>query len=365
MGGNDTSLFKGLNLSFCAQFEFYRAVLDRLPHVKIEIGGLMSDMMQAVTSRTYGGPEVMKFEQIARPVPNAEQVLIKIAATSVNPYDWHFLRGKPFFIRLAASGLMKPKNAVLGADVSGTVEAVGANVTLFKVGDEVFGDVGAGTFAQYTVADPSKLALKPVKVSHIEAGVVGIAGLTALQALRDWAEVKAGQKVLINGASGGVGTYAVQIAKAYGAEVTGVCSTPNVALVRSLGADHVIDYKKEDFTDNGQTYDVIIDLAANRSIADTKRAMAPMSRWVLVGFNLKNMLMGGLFGRWLFSDSGKAFVLKVAEVVPDDLTTLAEMLASGQIRSVIDRTYPLKDTPIAIEYIETMRAKGKVAIEVS
>ncbi|WP_299345487.1 NAD(P)-dependent alcohol dehydrogenase [uncultured Maritalea sp.] len=324
----------------------------------------MSDTMQAITSRAYGGPEVMRLEQVERPVPSDDQVLIKVAASSVNPYDWHFLRGSPFFIRLAASGLFKPKNVVLGADVAGVVAGVGRNVKKLKVGDEVFGDIGAAAFAQYAVAKPEKLALKPKEVSFLDAGVVGIAGLTALQAVRDWGEVKAGQKVLVNGASGGVGTYAVQIAKALGAEVTGVCSTPNVALVKSLGADHVIDYKKEDFTQNGVAYDVIIDLAANRSISDTKRAMAPVSKWVLVGFNLKNMLMGGLFGRWLFSEMGKAFVLKVAEVTSEDLETLGAMLASGEIRSVIDRAYPLKDTPIAIEYIETMRAKGKVAIEI-
>lgn len=324
----------------------------------------MSDKMQAITSRTYGGPEVMTLEQVDRPVPNDDQVLIKVAASSVNPYDWHFLRGSPFFIRLVSSGLFKPKNHILGADVAGTVEKVGANVEKFKVGDQVFGDIGAAAFAQYAVASPDKLAKKPENVSFKDAGVAGIAGLTALQAVRDWAEVKAGQKVLINGASGGVGTYAVQIAKAFGAEVTGVCSTRNVELVRALGADHVIDYKKQDFTRNGVAYDVIIDLAANRSISDTKRAMAPMRRWVLVGFNLKNMLLGGLFGRWLFSDSGKAFVLKVAEANAEDLATIGEMMATGKVHSVIDRTYTLKDTPIAIEYIETMRAKGKVGIEI-
>ncbi|MGJ8527947.1 NAD(P)-dependent alcohol dehydrogenase [Maritalea sp.] len=325
----------------------------------------MNDKMQAITSRTYGGPEVMKLEQVERPEPRLNQVLVKVAATSINPYDWHFLRGSPFLIRLAESGLFAPKNIVLGADVSGTIEAVGKNVTAFKPGDEVFGDIGVGGFAQYAVCAPNRLSLKPQNVSFADAGVVGIAGLTALQALRDWGQVKPGQKVLINGASGGVGTYAVQIAKQLGAEVTGACSTANVELVRSLGADHVIDYKKTDFTQEPTKYDVIIDLAANRSIGDIKRAMLPKSVWVLVGLNIKNMLMVGLFGRWLFTESGKNAVLKIAEVLPEDLKTLGNMLAEGDVRPVIDRSYALKDTPIGVEYVETMRAKGKVAITVA
>lgn len=324
----------------------------------------MSDKMQAMTSREYGGPEIMKLEELDRPVPKDDQVLIKVAYSSVNPFEWHHLRGEPWLMRIANKALFKPHVYVLGADVSGVVEAVGANVTAFKPGDEVFGDIGFGAFAQYAVGPVKKLVHKPKEVSLEDVGVVGIAGLTALQAVRDWGEVKEGQKVLINGASGGVGTYAVQIAKSYGAEVTAVCSGANVELVKGLGADHVIDYRQEDFTQNGKIYDVIIDLAASRSIKETKRAMAPISRWVHVGFNFKNMILGGLFGRWLFSDSGKSLVIKIADVNVDDLTTLGEMLASGTIRSVIDRTYELKDTPIAVEYSETMRAKGKVAIKI-
>lgn len=325
----------------------------------------MSDKMQAMTSREYGGPEIMELEELDRPVPKDDQVLVKVAYTSVNPFEWHHLRGEPWLMRMANKALLKPHVHILGADVSGVVEAVGAKVTRFKPGDEVFGDIGFGAFAQYAVGAEKKLVHKPKDVSFQDVGVVGIAGLTALQAVRDWGEVKPGQKVLINGASGGVGTYAVQIAKVFGAEVTAVCSGTNAELVKGLGADHVIDYKKEDFTQNGKTYDVIIDLAANRSIKETKRAMAPVSRWVHVGFNFKNMILGGLFGRWLFSDSGKSLVLKIADVNVDDLTTLGDMLASGKIRSVIDRSYELKDTSIAVEYVETMRAKGKVAIKVN
>lgn len=325
----------------------------------------MTELMQAVTSRIYGGPEVMCTERIERPVPDADQVLIKVAASSVNPYDWHFLRGEPWLMRLAEKSLFKPKHIVLGADIAGTIMAVGANVKKFKPGDDVFGDIGAGAFAQYACSTPDKLTLKPEHVSFADAGVVGIAGLTALQALRDWAGVTAGDKVLVNGASGGVGTYAVQIAKALGAEVTGVCGTTNLELVRGLGADHVIDYKAEDFTRAGTRYDVVLDLAANRTIGDVKNVLAPTGKWILVGFNLGTMLTVGVFGRWLFRDAGKSAVIKITEILADDLATLGEMLTSGQIRSVIDRTYPLKDIPKAIEYVETLRAKGKVAIAVA
>jgi NADPH:quinone reductase-like Zn-dependent oxidoreductase len=324
----------------------------------------MNTTMKAVTSRIYGGPEVMKLEEVERPTPKSGEVLIKVAASSVNPYDWHFLRGSPFFIRLVESGFLKPKNPILGADVSGTIAAVGPGVTAFKVGDDVFGDIGAGAFAQYAVAPVKKSVPKPKSIPHIETGVIGIAGLTALQAVREWGQVRRGQSVLINGASGGVGVYAVQIAKYLGAEVTGVCSGRNVDMVRDIGADHVIDYQRQDFTERANKYDVIIDLAANRSIKEIKQAMAERSVWVHVGFNFKNMAIGGLFGRWLFSDTGKDFVLKVAEVNQADLQTLGELLAEVHIKSVIDRSYELQDTAIAIEYIETMRARGKVAIRV-
>lgn len=324
----------------------------------------MSEQMQAVTSRRYGGPEVMRYERIERPVPDADQVLIKVAASSVNPYDWHSLRGEPWLVRLAGKSFFKPPHIVLGADVAGTIVSVGANVETFKPGDAVFGDIETGAFAQYACSTADKLTLKPDNVSFADAGVVGIAGLTALQALRDWAGVTEGDRVLVNGASGGVGTYAVQIAKVLGAEVTAVCSTPNQKLVRDLGADHVIDYKVEDFTRAGPRYDVVLDLAANRSIGDITRVMAPSGKWLLVGFKLSTMLAVGLFGRWLVRDAGRSAVIKIAEVVAADLAILGNMLASGRIRSVIDRTYPLKDTAGAIEYIETMRARGKVAIAV-
>jgi len=322
----------------------------------------MNERMKAMTSRRYGGPEVMRDEMIERPVPDADQVLIKVAASSINPYDWHSLRGEPWLVRLAEKSFFVPQHIVLGADVAGTIEAVGDNVETFKPGDEVFGVIGTGAFAQYACSTADKLTLKPGNVSLVDAGVVGIAGLTALQALRDWACVTNGDRVLINGASGGVGTYALQIAKVFGAEVTAVCSATNLKLVRDLGADHVIDYEVEDFTRAGQQYDVVMDLAANRSIGDIKRAMAPSGKWLLVGFNMATMLAIGLLGRWLVRDAGRSATIKIAEVVAGDLAILGDMLASRQIRSVIDRTYSLKDTAGAIEYVETMRAKGKVAI---
>lgn len=325
----------------------------------------MTELMRAVTSRRYGGPEVMHTERIERPVADADQVLIKVAASSVNPYDWHSLRGEPWLVRLAEKSFFKPKNIVLGADISGTIVAVGENVGKFNPGDEVFGVIDTGAYAELACSTPDKLTLKPGNVSFADAGVVGIAGLTALQALRDWAGVKEGDSVLVNGASGGVGTYAVQIAKVLGAEVTAVCSTTNLELVRDLGADQVIDYKVEDFTGAETRYDVVLDLAANRSVDDVKSVMTPSGKWILVGFNMATMIKVGLFGRWLFRDSGQSAVIKIADVLAEDLVTLGEMLAAGQIRSVIDRTYPLEDTPKAIEYIETMRAKGKVAIAVA
>jgi len=324
----------------------------------------MNERMMAVTNDTYGGPEAMKFEEVARPVPKDDEVLVKVVATSVNPYDWHILRGSPWFIRMAENSYARPKQLVLGADISGTIEAVGKHVVKFKVGDEVFGDINHGAFAQYAKARVDLLTHKPKDVSHMDAGVVGIAGLTALQSVRDWGQVKQGQQVLIIGASGGVGTYAVQIAKSLGAAVTGVCSTANIEMVKALGADHVIDYTKQDFAELDQKYDVVIDIAANRTSADIKKAMKPKSIWVLVGMNLKNMAKIGLFGRWLFSESGKAAIVKIAEVLPADLKTLGEMLSAGTIKSQVDRTYTLQDTPTAIEYIETMRAKGKVGITV-
>ena len=232
--------------------------------------------MKAIVYYNYGSPDVLNLEEVEKPVPNDDDVLIKVHAASVNPLEWHFMRGKPLFMRLAVSGLLKPKNKILGVDIAGRVEEVGRNVMQFEPGDEVFGgsDSGGG-FAEYVSVSENKLALKPTNITFEEAAAIPIAAITALQGLRDKGEIQSGQKVLINGAGGGVGTYAVQIAKSFGVDVTGVCSTEKLDIVSSLGSDHLIDYTKEDFTKNGRRYDLIFDAAAYRSISDYKRALSP------------------------------------------------------------------------------------------
>src|SRR5947209_15673844 len=237
--------------------------------------------MKAIVYRNYGSPDVLKCEAIEKPTAGDNEVLIKVRAASVNPYDWHFMRGTPYFLRILA-GLRKPKDKRLGVDVAGQVETVGRNVTQFKPGDEVFG-VSRGAFAEYARASESKLARKPENVTFEQAASVPIAGLTALQGLRDKGQIQPGQKVLINGAAGGVGTFAVQIAKSFGADVTGVCSTRNLGMVRSIGADHVIDYTKEDFTKSEQRYDVILDNVANHSLLECRRVLNPKGKYVLIG----------------------------------------------------------------------------------
>jgi NADPH:quinone reductase-like Zn-dependent oxidoreductase len=245
------------------------------------------ETMKAVVYCDYGGPDVLKLENIAKPVPNDDQVLIKVRAASVNPYDWHFMRGEPFIMRLG-NGLRKPKTTRIGVDFSGVVEAVGKNVRQFKPGDEVFGG-RTGSFAEYVLMLEKNLILKPENLSFEQAGAVQIAGLTALQGLRDAGKLQAGQNVLINGASGGVGTFAVQIGKALGAQVTGVCSTRNVDLVRSLGADHVIDYTKDDFTKGAERYDLILDMVGNKGLLACRRALKPDGKYIMIG---------GPKGRW-------------------------------------------------------------------
>ncbi|MCT7376342.1 NAD(P)-dependent alcohol dehydrogenase [Chelativorans salis] len=320
----------------------------------------MKQTMLAVTRETYGGPDVMCLSRVDRPIPKADQVLVEVEATSVNPFDWHQLTGRPWLVRLPA--LFKPSVRILGADIAGTVVAVGDQIQDFKPGEAVFGDINFGAFAQFAIAQPHMLARRPDGVTVEDAGVVGIAGLTALQAVRDWGRVQAGEKVLINGASGGVGAYAVQIAIAFGAEVTGVCSAANTALVRRLGADRVIDYKSTDFATEQVRYDVVIDLVANRGPRAIGRILADNGRWVLVALNIPRFLVSSLFGRWLLGGSNKTTTFKIAEIRQDDLATLARMLAEGQIRSVIDRSFSLEDVPKAMSYLATKRAKGKVAI---
>ena len=318
--------------------------------------------MKAIVYTEYGSPDVLQFKEVAKPMPKANEVLIKIHAASANPADWHLMRAEPFLARFA-NGLLKPKNTRLGADVAGRVEAVGSKVTQFQLGDEVFGEMHLdvlGTFAEYLCAPEALLALKPAKLTFEQAAAVPLAAFTALQGLRDKGQIQPGQKVLINGASGGVGTFAVQIAKAFGAaEVTGVCSTRNLDLVRSIGADHVIDYSKEDFTKNGQRYDLIFDAVGNRSVTDLRRALTPNGICAVAGFtSLSRLFQVMLLG-------GKQIgLMATANANQKDLLIIKDLLEAGKVVPVIDRTYPLAQTADAIRYLETGRARGKVVITV-
>jgi len=325
-----------------------------------------TELMKAIVYRCYGPPDVLRLEDIEKPVPANDEVLVKVHAAAVNPLDWHYMRGSPYLMRLG-SGLGAPNDPRLGVDFAGTVEAVGSNVQRFKPGDEVFGG-RTGAFAEYvTVREDRALALKPANVTFEQAASVPIAAITALQALRDKSKLEAGQKVLINGASGGVGTFAVQIAKYFGAEVTGVCSTRNVEMVRSIGADHVIDYTKEDYTDGGTQYDVIVDNVGNHSLLANRRVLDTDGILVIVG---------GPKGNWLRPLMGpiKAFVLSpfvdqelgmmLAQFSQEDLTILGDLMQSGKVTPVIDRRYPLSEVPAAIRYSEEGHARGKIIINV-
>jgi NADPH:quinone reductase-like Zn-dependent oxidoreductase len=325
--------------------------------------------MRAIVYHTYGSPAVLKLEEVQKPVPQDDEVLVKVYATSVNAGDWaHLLRGKPFLMRLMGFGLLKPKNTILGSDIAGRVEAVGRNVKQFQSGDEVFGNTaryGFGGFAEYVAVPENALILKPTNISFEEAAAVPQAALTALQGLRDKGHIQKGQKVLIHGAGGGVGTFAVQIAKAFGAEVTAVCSTRNLDIVRSIGADHVIDYTQEDFTKSGQRYDFILEVVASRSIFDYKRALSPKGIYVMVGGSLAAILQGFLLGPLISMTGSK----KMGSVMwkpnnQEDLAILEELFAAGKVAPVIDRHYPLSEVPEALRYLEEGHAKGKVVITV-
>jgi NADPH:quinone reductase-like Zn-dependent oxidoreductase len=322
------------------------------------------NLMKAIVYCDYGSPDVLRFEDIEKPTPGDDQVLVRIRAASVNPLDWHYMRGTPYFMRMQA-GLRKPKVTRLGVDFAGTVEAVGRNVKRFQPGDEVFGG-RTGAFAEYvSVREDRAVVLKPANLTFEQAASVPIAAITALQGLRDQGKIQPGQKVLINGASGGVGTFAVQIAKSFGAEVTGVCSTRNVDMVRSIGADRVIDYTKEDFTKSAQRYDLILDNVGNRSLLECRRVLNPKGKYVMIG---------GPTGRWIdpLPRVMNAFVLSrfvsqdmgmfLAELNKEDLTVLRDLMQAGKVKPVIDRHYRLSDVPEAIRYLEAGHARGKVVI---
>jgi NADPH:quinone reductase-like Zn-dependent oxidoreductase len=334
--------------------------------------------MKAIVYHEYGSPDVLELKDIEKPLVKDSEVLVRVQAASVNRLDWHLMRGSPYIARLRA-GLRKPKDSVLGADVAGQVETVGEHVTKFRPGDEVFGSLfghGFGAFAEYVSVSDDLLELRPANVSFEQAAAVPVAALTALQGLRDHGRIEPGQKVLIIGASGGVGTFAVQIAKSFGAEVTGVCSTRNVDVVGSIGADHVIDYTQEDFTQSGRRYDLIFELAGSQSPSDIRRVLTSKGALVLIGH-------GGSEGRWIgpFGRLIRALVLsrfvnqRIASYTAKpnyssgpnkgDLTTLKELIEAGKITPVIDRTYSLSETPEAIRYLEQGHARGKVVITAS
>jgi NADPH:quinone reductase-like Zn-dependent oxidoreductase len=326
--------------------------------------------MKAVIYTDYGSPDVLQIRDIKKPVPNDDQILIKVRAASINPLDWHFMEGTPYIMRMMGVGLRKPKSPRVGVDVAGEVEAVGKNVTQFKPGDEVFGGKN-GAFSEYVCARAAgAIVLKPASLTFEQAASIPIAGLTALQAIRDKGKVQPGQKVLINGSSGGVGTFAVQIAKSFGAEVTGVCSTRNLDLVRQLGADHVVDYTKEDFTNGAERYDVIIDNVGTQPLSGFRRALKPNGILVMIGGGGPND--GGLIGPMgrpikamlLSPFTSQKMGMMMADLTKQDLTALGDMMQSGKVKAVIDRTYPLSQIAEALRYLEAGHARGKVIITV-
>jgi NADPH:quinone reductase-like Zn-dependent oxidoreductase len=322
--------------------------------------------MKALICTKYGSPDVLRLQEMAIPAPRDDEVLIKIHAASVNARDWRMMRASPFFIRLAPGGFLQPRNRVLGADLAGRVETIGRGVKQFKPGDEVFGYLpsatGRGTFAEYVCADENAITLKPANLSFEQAAAVPLAAITALQGLRDKGNIQPGQKVLIQGASGGVGTFAVQIAKAFGAEVTGVCSTRNLDMVRSLGADHVIDYRKEDFTRNGRQYDLILAVNGYHPIADYLRALSPEGSYVVAGGSMLQLFQASLQGRRNSqSGSQEAHVVSLVQS-QKDLIFVKELLESGKVIPIIDGCYPLSKTPEAFRYFEKVHPKGKVVI---
>ena len=323
--------------------------------------------MKAIIHTTYGSPDVLRLVELEKPSPAADEVLIRIHAASVNAYDWHLLRADPFLVRLSM-GFFRPKNPMLGADVAGQVEAVGRDVTQFQPGDEVYGDLavcGNGGFAEYVTVPEKYVARKPASLTFEQAAAVPMAAVTALQGLRDVGGVQPGHRVLINGASGGVGTFAVQIAKALGAEVTAVCSTSKVDLAQSLGADPVINYTREDFTRNGRQYDLILAVNGDRSLADYERALAPAGIYAMSGGSNSQIFQALLRGPLKSRRGGKRFTTVSARPNQADLDVMAGLIESGRVRPIVDRCYPLSETADAIRYVEAGHARGKVVIRIS
>jgi NADPH:quinone reductase-like Zn-dependent oxidoreductase len=320
--------------------------------------------MKAIVYTQYGPPAVLKLKEVAKPAPRDDEVLIKVQAVSVNRSDWEGLRGKPLYARIG--GLLRPRQQRLGSDIAGRVEMVGRNVRRFQPGDEVFGDIlpRLGGFAEYVCARESVLALKPRTMTFEEAAAIPQAAVIALQGIRDKGQVQPGQKILINGAGGGAGTFAVQLAKLYGAEVTGVDNTGKLHFMRSLGADHVIDHTREDFTKNGEQYDLILDIVAHRSVFACKRALRSNGSYFLTGGSVATILQILLLGPWIRGSTGKK--IRILAVKPNlkDLIHITELYGAGKVVPVIDRRYPLSEVPEALRYLGEGRTKGKVVITV-
>src|SRR5881227_3025564 len=341
-----------------------------------EFQAASGDTMKAIVYTQYGSPDVLQLKEVEKPTPRDNEVLLKVYATSVNAGDLHVLRADPFLIRLMGYGLLKPKNKILGAAIAGRIEAIGGNVKQFQPGDDVFGDLSEsgkrGGFAEYVCASADALVLKPSRLSFEEAAAVPVAAVTALQGLRDKGHIQAGQKVLINGASGGVGTFAVQIAKSLGAEVTGVCSTRNLDLVRSIGADHVIDYTKEDFTKSGQRYDVIFDNVQNHTFSERRRVLTPNGICVLAGLggagwheDTWTHLVRSFTTPLMSKFTSQKFSFYISQLNHNDLAWLGDRMQSGKVTPVIDRNYKsLNDVRDALAYLEQGHAHGKVVISV-
>lgn len=323
--------------------------------------------MKAIIAERYGTPDVLEFKDTAKPAPKDNEVLIKVHAASLNMFDWHLLTADIFLVRLNA-GFFKPKYRIPGADVAGRVEAVGKNVTQFKVGDEVYGDLaasGCGSFAEYVAVPEKALALKPVNLTFEEAAAFPMAAVTALQGLRDAGKIQAGHKVLIQGASGGVGSFAVQIAKSFGAEATAVCSTRNVEQARALGADHVIDYTQEDFTKNGKRYDMIFAANGYRTLEEYKGSLASKGIYVMAGGTTKQIFEALLRGSFLSEKDGRKLGAFSAQPKQEDLIYLKNLAEAGKVKPVIDKRYPLNETAQALRYLGEGHARGKVILTVA
>ncbi|MCX6557004.1 MAG: NAD(P)-dependent alcohol dehydrogenase [Candidatus Aminicenantes bacterium] len=323
--------------------------------------------MKAIVTEQYGPPDVLKLADVGRPAPKENEVLIRVHAASLNAFDWHMLLPDPFMVRLMGGGLLKPKNRILGTDMAGRVEVVGEKTAQFKPGDEVYGDLArwsCGACAEYVCAPEEALAPKPGNLTFEQAAAAPMAALTALQGLRDKGRIQNGQKVLVNGASGGVGTFAVQIAKYFGAEVTAVCSTGNLAMARSLGADHVIDYTREDFTRSGRQYDLILAANGFHPLADYKRALAPGGAYVMTGGSMRQIFQAMLLAPWYSLTGGKKMGGITAHANQKDLVFMKELMEAGKVVPVIDRVYPLAEVPEALRYLLAGHARGKVVIKV-